>query len=141
MVAVACLVVFLAMSIDLIFGWRKAKIRGEAHSSYALSRSITKFLMYEGSCVLASGIDVLLYLAQMWDIFGISQLDKIPVATFVVAIFLCFVELLSMREKADEKTRKHFKDAASVAGKVLDREALIEMLTESFRNAQRKEDD
>ena len=43
---VAMLAVLVAMGSDLCFGWRKAKMRGEARTSYAFSRSFSKFLLY-----------------------------------------------------------------------------------------------
>lgn len=46
--ALAMIITVIAMTVDLIAGWRKATIRGDAHTSYAFSRTITKFLMYEG---------------------------------------------------------------------------------------------
>lgn len=44
LVALFCVV--LAMSADLVSGWRKAEVRGEVHTSYAFSRTLTKSLIY-----------------------------------------------------------------------------------------------
>ena len=33
--------VIVAMGVDFVSGWRKAKLRGDEHNSYAASRSFT----------------------------------------------------------------------------------------------------
>ena len=134
LVAVVSLIVLIAMSIDLVFGWRKAKQRGEDHTSYALSRSINKFLLYEGCVLIAAGIDTLLNLAKLWDLLGIA-LGGIPVVAFMIGIFLCAVELLSMKENAEEKERKNFEKVASAATKVIDKDTIVELLAEALKKA------
>ena len=140
LVAVVSLIVLIAMGIDLVFGWRKAKQRGEAHSSYALSRSINKFLLYEGCVIIAAGIDTLLNLANMWDILGIA-FSGIPVIAFIIGIFLCVVELLSMRENAEDKVRKNFDKVAQVATKVVDKDTIIELFVEAIRKSKEVKDE
>ena len=134
LVAIVSLIVLIAMSIDLVFGWRKAKQRGEAHSSYALSRSINKFLLYEGCVIIAAGIDTLLNLANMWDILGIA-FSGIPVIAFIIGIFLCVVELLSMRENAEDKVRKNFDKVAHAATKVIDKDTIVDLLAEAIKKS------
>ena len=140
LVAVVSLIVLIAMGIDLVFGWRKAKQRGEAHSSYALSRSINKFLLYEGCVIIAAGIDTLLNLANMWDILGIA-FSGIPVIAFIIGIFLCVVELLSMRENAEDKVRKNFDKVAQAATKVVDKDTIIELFVEAIRKSKEVKDE
>ena len=49
---VAMGLVNVAMGADLVSGWRKAKLRGEAHTSYAFSRTLSKFLLYMGILIV-----------------------------------------------------------------------------------------
>ena len=133
-VALVSMVVLFAMTIDLIFGWRKAKQRGEAHTSYALSRSINKFLLYEGSVLIATGIDTLLNLANLWDVVGLA-FGGIPVVAIVIGIFLCTVELLSMRENAEDKVRKNFDKVAHAATKVIDKDTIVDLLAEAIKKS------
>ena len=132
------LIVLVAMSVDLACGIRKAKIRGEYTNSTALSRSITKFITYEGGLLIATGVDLLIHLGKFWEIFGNVMLG-IPLITILVGIFVCSVEWISIREKADEKTKKEMKQAAAVAGKVaaamLNKDELAEALTQAIINA------
>ncbi|MBR1596249.1 MAG: phage holin family protein [Phocaeicola sp.] len=136
-VALVSMVVLFAMTIDLIFGWRKAKQRGEAHTSYALSRSINKFLLYEGSVLIATGIDTLLNLANLWDVVGLA-FGGIPVVAIVIGIFLCTVELLSMRENAEDKVRKNFDKVAHAATKVIDKDTIVDLLAEAIKKSKEK---
>lgn len=133
------LIALVAMSVDLACGIRKAKIRGEYTNSSALSRSITKFITYEGGLLIATGVDILINLGKFWEIFGFNVMLGIPLITILVGIFICSVEWVSIREKADEKTKKEMKRAAAVAVKVaaamLNKDELAEALTQAIINA------
>jgi hypothetical protein len=133
------LVILMAMSVDLACGIRKAKIRGEYTNSTALSRSVTKFITYEGGLLIATGVDLLIHLGKFWEIFGLDVMMGIPLVTIVIGIFVCSVEWISIREKADEKTKKEMKQAAVIAGKVaasmLNKDELSEALTQAIINA------
>ena len=133
------LVILMAMSVDLACGIRKAKIRGEYTNSTALSRSVTKFITYEGGLLIATGVDLLIHLGKFWEILGRDVMIGIPLVTIVIGIFVCSVEWISIREKADEKTKKEMKQAAVIAGKVaasmLNKDELSEALTQAIINA------
>ena len=133
------LVILMAMSVDLACGIRKAKIRGEYTNSTALSRSVTKFITYEGGLLIATGVDLLIHLGKFWEILGLDVMMGIPLVTIVIGIFVCSVEWTSIREKADEKTKKEMKQAAVIAGKVaasmLNKDELSEALTQAIINA------
>ena len=133
--AIVSIVVLIAMMIDLASGWQKAKQRDEAHNSYALSRTLNKFLLYEGGVIIALGIDLLLHLAHFWSLLGIDLLACVPVVAILIGIFLCVVEWLSLCEKADEKQRKHFAQVESAAVKLLSKDELVEALAQAIVNA------
>lgn len=133
--AIVSIVVLIAMMIDLASGWQKAKQRDEAHNSYALSRTLNKFLLYEGGVIIALGIDLLLHLAHFWSLLGVDLLASVPVVAILIGIYLCVVEWLSLREKADEKQRKHFAQVDSAAVKLLSKDELVEALAQAIVNA------
>lgn len=133
--AIVSIVVLIAMMIDLASGWQKAKQRDEAHNSYALSRTLNKFLLYEGGVIIALGIDLLLHLAHFWSLLGIDLLASVPVVAILIGIYLCVVEWLSLREKADEKQRKHFAQVETAAVKLLSKDELVEALAQAIVNA------
>ena len=102
---VAMLAVLVAMGSDLCFGWRKAKMRGEARTSYAFSRSFSKFLLYMGMMIVSGCIDMLIHFVMyMFNVYY-----YVPVVAIGIAIVLCVTEIWSMKEKADEKTRNSIK--------------------------------
>lgn len=136
-VVVAMVVVIGAMSMDAAFGWRKAKLRGEARTSYLFSRSITKFALYEGVMFISAGIDTLIHF--VWAQFSDSSVYCVPIASSIVAITLCIVEIWSMREKAEEKTRNNFNHAIKVVADVLQREQSVEIAKHIIDKANERE--
>lgn len=139
--AIVSIIVLVAMMIDLASGWQKAKQRDEAHNSYALSRTLNKFLLYEGGILIAMCIDLLLHLCHFWTLIGISLLTSVPVVAILLGIYLCVVEFLSLREKADEKQRKHFAQVESAAIKLLSKDELVEALAQAIVNANMKDNE
>ena len=124
-VVVAMVVVIGAMCMDAAFGWRKAKLRGEARTSYLFSRSITKFALYEGVLFISAGIDTLIHF--VWAQFSPNSVYCVPIASSIVAIVLCIVEIWSMHEKAEEKTRKNISHAIEVVADALSKEQAVEI--------------
>lgn len=123
-VVVAMISVVVAMCMDAMFGWRKAKERGEARTSYLFSRSINKFALYEGVMFISAMIDTLIHF--VWAQFS-NTTHCVPLASILVAITLCIVEIWSMREKAEEKTRRNLNHAIKVVADVLQKEGSIEL--------------
>lgn len=128
---VAILSVLVAMSADLCFGWRKAKIRGEAHTSYAFSRTFSKFLLYMGMMIVAGCIDLLIhFVLYMFKIYYF-----VPIVAIGIAIVLCLTEIWSMKEKADQKTRNSIKNAIDLVQKTLTHEQIVSLLAEAMKKA------
>lgn len=130
-IGAACLVVFLAMCLDLFSGLYKAYAAGKVRRSEALKRSAYKFITYEGALLIAGGIDLLLWLAHLWQILHINLLIDVPCFTFVIAIFLCVVEIMSIREKADEKMRSEMERAEKLAARMSDQ--LVNIIADKLR--------
>lgn len=123
----AMLIVFFAMMVDLASGLRKAKIRGELRSSQALKRTLTKFITYEGGMIIALGVDLLIHMSKLTQLFGLDIVYGAPVITCLVGVFLLAVEFISVREKADQKTKKEMTDAAELLSKMLQNDNLKEV--------------
>lgn len=122
---VAMVAVMIAMSMDLMFGWRKAKERGDARTSYAFSRTINKFALYEGVLLISCCIDTLIHF--VWAQFS-TGVYSFPVASCILAMVLCIVEIWSMKEKADEKTRNNLNTAIKVVAEAIPKEQAQEVL-------------
>lgn len=135
MIAFSCMVVLFAMIVDLGSGLYKAYIRGDARRSEALKRSAYKFLTYEGAMMVAACIDILMHFARFFSLVGLQALESISVVTILIGIFLCIVELLSIRENADKKTHAQMskveKAASTLTEKAVDRivDAILEKVT------------
>lgn len=127
-VCLAALIVFMAMGVDLISGLYKAKVRGEVHSSWGLKRSVQKFILYEGAILIAGGIDILFLTSRVFDILGFGALGGVAFFTCLVAILLCIVEIWSLREKADDKTRKDINRAGELLGNFVDKKKLADAI-------------
>lgn len=95
-------IVLMAMAVDLAAGLWKAKVRGEVHTSKGYRRTVTKFVVYEGALLIATGIDSIMHFCRFWDLISLP-FHAIPIITFIVAAFLCFVEGKSVCEKAENK--------------------------------------
>ncbi len=134
-VVLACFIVLCAMIIDLISGLVKAKQRGELRSSWGLKRSLNKFIMYEGGMLIAAGIDLLMHTSHLYQLFTLEAIYGIPVLTCLLGVFLLIVEFLSVREKADQKTRTEMSRVAELAGKMVRKEELVDALTKAIINA------
>lgn len=128
LVGVAAIAVVVAIMLDLASGLRKAKLMGEARRSYAYERTTTK-LMRNGSLVLIMAmIDVLLYFGHLWDILGLGVLSNVPVVTFGASVWMCFVQAVSIKEKAEDKAERKTAEALKQLGEVLTTEQLQALL-------------
>lgn len=131
-VCIAAFIVFIAMAVDLASGLYKAKLRGEVHSSWGLKRSVQKFILYEGAILIAGGIDVLVLTCRVTALIGLDLLNGIAFFTGLIAILLCIVEIWSLREKADEKTRKDINRAGELIESLVDKKQFADAIAKAF---------
>lgn len=139
-VVVACVVVLLAMMLDLASGLYKAKLRGEIRSSWGLKRTLSKFIAYEGGMLIAAGVDLLMHLSKLVDLFGLDAIHGVPVITCLVGVFLLVVEFVSIREKADKKTKKELSDAADLLSKLLNNDNFKDVLRTAIEQSNSSRD-
>lgn len=118
-ISIVAIIVFMAMMVDLGAGLYKAYLRGDARRSEALKRTGFKFCLYEGSILIAAGVDVMIHMAKVFQWFGWEIIYNIPLITIILGIFWCVVEFLSVREKADEKTHSDIAKAEKMAAAIL----------------------
>ena len=134
-IVIACIIVMVAMCIDLSSGLAKAKIRGEIKSSWGLKRTLIKFITYEGGMLIAAGVDLLIYLCKLMELIHMDILVGIPWVTCIVGIFLLVVEWISVHEKADEKTKTEFARVEKIAQAMVSKQELVEALAEAITKA------
>jgi hypothetical protein len=124
---VACILVFIAMMIDLVSGLYKAKLRNEVRNSEALKRTVSKFITYEGCMFIAFGVDCLMHFSAIYNVIGVNALNTVPVVTCLIGIFMLAVEFLSLKEKASEKTKKTMNEVVALL-KGIPKDKLVSIL-------------
>ena len=130
-----CVVVLCAIAWDFAVGWRKAKERGEARTSYAMSRTATKLVTYYGAMGVGFSIDLLLNIGQLWCIVGIERLTHVPLVMTIISVFLCVVELVSIQESADTKMKKRMEKAGGILMTAAGKNEIISAIAEAIRQA------
>lgn len=136
LVGVAAIAVVIAIMLDLASGLRKATLIGEARTSYAYERTTTKLLSNGSVVLIMAMIDVFLFFGHMWDIIGLDVLRNVPVLTFIASAWMCFVQVVSIREKAEDKAERKSADTLKQLAEVLTTEQLQALLS----RVQNKED-
>lgn len=123
-VAIMWLLVSIAIVIDLISGYKKAKERGEARTSYGLRRTVTKAVLYYA----------LMLFAFMFDCIG-TFFYPLPYVTFIAAAFLIFIEGRSILEKAHDKDKRKLNKSLEELSIILDnRDDLLKGIAEIVKN-------
>ena len=123
-VGIMWLMVTIAMTIDLISGWHKAKERGEARTSYGLRRTVSKAVLYYA----------LMLFAFMFDCIGTFFYAQ-PYITLIAAAFLIFIECKSILEKAHEKDKWKMNKSIEELYVMLDnKDDLLKGLSEILKN-------
>jgi hypothetical protein len=125
-VCIETLVIILAMAVDFASGYYKAKLRGEERNSLGLKRTVSKFILYVGSVMIAAGVDSIFYICGFWEIIHFSVLSKVPVVTTIVSVFICAIEIRSVWEKAERKQKRDALQTAEALVKLIGRESVGE---------------
>lgn len=136
---VANIIVFISSMVDLASGMYKAWYRKEKWKSDILKRTGFKFVLYQGSLLIATCVDVLIHFSKLYQWFGWDIVYGLPLITIGMGIFWCVVEFLSVREKADDKIHSEIARAERLAKQIITKEELVEVLTEAFRKSLMKE--
>lgn len=136
---VANIIVFIASMVDLASGMYKAWYRKEEWKSDILKRTGFKFVLYQGSLLIATCVDVLIHFSKLYQWFGWDLVYGLPLITIGMGIFWCVVEFLSVREKADEKIHSEIARAEKLAKQMLTKEELVEVMAEALRKSMLKE--
>lgn len=123
-VGIMWFMVTVSIALDLISGWRKAKERGEARTSFGLRSTVTKAVLYYA----------LMLFAFMFDCIG-TFFYPLPYVTFLAAAFLIFIEAKSILEKAHDKDKRKLHKSMKELGIILEnKEDLIKGIAEFIKN-------
>ena len=131
MLAIACgcaLFVLLAMMIDLASGVHKAKQAGRFCTSYGLSRTVGKFIFYEGGVIIATMIDLMIHYSHLLLLMRLHPIVGFPVVTCIVSSGLCVIEYMSIHERAEDKERKNMNRAIQTLVEAIGKDNLRDIL-------------
>jgi hypothetical protein len=135
------LVIILAMSVDFVSGFHKAKLRGEARNSLGMRKTVNKFILYAGSVMISAGVDSIFFICGFWKIFRFAALSDVPVVTTVAAVFVCAVEIRSIWENAERKQKRDALQTAEALVKLINKESIGEKLENAINEIKEKEDE
>lgn len=129
LVAVLYIATLLLVLCDLWSGIRKAKQRGEYRSSCGLRKTIVKLTNYYNLLLVLTIVDTLITIASVkcnWDY------PIFPFITLAGVLLIAVIEIKSICEKADKKTKAKAEDALNtliaIAKNRDDLEAVLEQL-------------
>ena len=131
-VAVVMVIVVIAIAVDLLSGINKARQNGKMRTSWGLKRTVSKFIMYEGSLLIAAGVDVLIHASHLYDLLHLDAIRGVPFISCLWGVFLCIVELMSVHEKAEVKMQKEWADTARLIGQVVARDELVDVIKDAI---------
>lgn len=120
MVFVLYILVLVMIIIDLIYGVKKAKERGELRTSTGYKRTVDKLTRYYTSLICLTVMDAvqMMFVWTFNSYYGYN-IPLAPIITGVGAIGLCAIEWKSIKEKADEKSRKDTEDVIKLIAEVI----------------------
>lgn len=114
-----CVVVFIAISMDLISGVRKARSQGVFRSSFGFRRTINKIIKYY-SAIFMGGIIDLMIIVLFWHLNTHSgyNLPLIPIFTIVVSGGCIWVEYKSILETVEDKDKAKAQEVISATKQI-----------------------
>lgn len=135
LVGVAATAVVISIMLDLASGLRKATLMGEKRTSYAYERTTTKLLSNGSVVLIMAMIDSFLFFGHAWSICGVEVLRNVPVLTFITSAWMCFVQVVSIREKAEDKAERKSADTLKQLAEVLTTEQIQALLSKVKTNS------
>ncbi len=129
------IMVLLAVIADLVSGIRKAHQRGEATHSKALRRTVDKISRYYNALFALTVIDGMQIggITYLRMIEGFDSLPSFPIFTLLGALGIALIEVKSIYEKADEKTRNDYYDAATTLLKFMKSDSCSEFINNTIK--------
>ena len=143
-IVLLCYVVdIVAIIVDLRAGIKKAKQRGEYRSSTGYRRTIEKATKYFNFLIFGLLFDTLqITVCYLLHSQVGSNLPNIPFVTILFAVGILIIEVKSVYEKAENKTKNEIKDAAKTAKevvKMLKEEGLLDEIGEKTQESKNNE--
>jgi hypothetical protein len=78
--------------------------------------------------MIATMADLFIHFCKFYPLIGINMLIGVPVVSLLVGLFLLVVEFMSVREKADAKTKNQQAKAAEILAGLISKEDVLELI-------------
>lgn len=121
--------VLIAMILDLLSGYHRAKLRGELRTSYGLRRTVSKFILYYGALIIGFMMDIfIMYIISCYDNF----IPSITYVSLLLTLLILIVECKSIFEKADHKHKKNIINTTADITKLVKQRNELNKLIDEF---------
>ena len=109
------------IALDYWAGIRKAKQRGEKITSDGWKRTVDKVARYYNMMLALCVVDAM-QVASLWylDTYDGCSMPLFPFITVIGALFIAAIEVKSIFESADDKTKKDVNNAALLGKAIAD---------------------
>lgn len=136
----------LATLVDLGFGVFKAKLRGEKIVSERLRDTVVKLVLYVClQCLLAFVDYAILCTLNEYNQQCAWNVPLFPIVSSLGGIIILCIEILSMVEHADKKTRKSYEKVINTAANVIknhkDAEAILEYMSHQIQKEKQQDEE
>ena len=74
-------------------------------------------------------VDLLLYFGHLWTVLHLDLLRSVPVVTFAVAVWLCAVQWVSVKEKAEDKAERKTAELAKAVMQTITQEQVMSLIS------------
>lgn len=134
------------ITLDYWSGVRKAKKRGEKITSDGWKRTVDKIARYYNMLLALCVVDCM-QIASLWymDCYNGCSFPLFPFITVAGALFIAAIEVKSIVEKADDKTKRDVAVTAelgkSIASHISDPKAIAEAIVDYLNKDLIKESD
>jgi len=128
--------VLVCIFADLISGIRKAKKRGEARTSKGIRMTVEKTISYYLFLIVFTVLDMVSVICCIHSLIGIPIA---PYFTGIGTIIVAIIEVISIFENADRKTKKKIDQVSDIVNSLYKDEKIVSAIKDAVINKIKKE--
>lgn len=129
-----------AIMADLWSGVRKARIRGEARTSYGYKKTVEKVTRYYNALLALTIVDCMHMASILYlNAFYGYHVPVFPAITVIGSIGMGMIEIKSIYEKAEDKVKYEYQQIGLLAAKVAQHKADPEQIAKAVIQYMNKE--
>lgn len=128
--------VLICILADLVSGIRKAKKRGDARTSKGIRLTVEKTISYYLFLIVFTVLDIVSVLCCVHNLLGIPIA---PYFTGLGTIIVAVIEIISIFENSDKKTKKKIDQVSDIVTNIYKDEKIIGAIKDSIIEKIKKE--